>query len=60
MFTGKRLLAVIALISLLLTMVACSKQVCYRDGQRERSKPPMPFASVTADLPPIVSLIHPY
>ena len=54
MSMGKRLIAATALIGLLTMMAACSKQVCYRDGQRER-KPSMPFASTVHDLSPAVS-----
>lgn len=49
---GKRLLAATALISLLVTMAACSKQACYPDGKRN-SKPPIPFALITRAAPPL-------
>lgn len=56
---GKRILAVIALITLALFMAACNKQACYRDGNHKR-KPPMPFALATSELTPVVALIAPY
>ncbi|WP_424988362.1 hypothetical protein [Microbulbifer sp. S227A] len=57
MFMGKRLLAATALISLLMMMSACTKQVCYRDGER---KPRMPFASTVNELAPAVGLAARY
>ena len=57
MSIGKRLLAATALIGLLTMMAACSKQVCYRDGER---KPSMPFASAVNDFTPVVSVAAGY
>ncbi|MBB5211358.1 hypothetical protein [Microbulbifer hydrolyticus] len=57
---GKRLTAIIALITLALVMAACDQQACYQDGNSGKRKPPMPFASTATDLSPVLSLIHPY
>lgn len=57
---GKRIFAVIALITLAMVMAACEQQTsCYRDGNRDR-KPPMPFAAISNDFSPVVALIAPY
>ncbi|WP_193754281.1 hypothetical protein [Microbulbifer sp. Q7] len=56
---GKRLIAVTALITLAMIMAACERQAtCYQDGGKR--KPSIPFASVNADLPPLVSLVSRY
>lgn len=57
MFLGKRALAVITLITLALFMAACDRQVCYKDGNRER-KPPMPFAATSTNFSPAIALIQ--
>ena len=55
---GKRIFAVIALITLAMVMAACERQTsCYRDGNRER-KPPMPFAALDRELGPTLALIQ--
>ncbi|WP_428819889.1 hypothetical protein [Microbulbifer sp. MCCC 1A16149] len=55
---GKRIFAVIALITLAMVMAACERQTsCYRDGSRER-KPPMPFAALDSELSPALALIR--
>ncbi|QKX16398.1 hypothetical protein [Microbulbifer sp. YPW1] len=55
---GKRIFAVIALITLAMVMAACERQTsCYRDGNRER-KPPMPFAALDSELGPTLALIQ--
>ncbi|WP_158078630.1 hypothetical protein [Microbulbifer mangrovi] len=55
---GKRIFAVIALVTLAMVMAACERQAtCYRDGNRER-KPPMPFAALDSELRPALALIQ--
>ncbi|MBN8429933.1 hypothetical protein JF535_03610 [Microbulbifer salipaludis] len=56
---GKRLIAVTALITLAMVISACGRQTaCYQDGNKR--KPSIPFASVNAELPPLVSLVSLY
>ncbi|WP_105102372.1 hypothetical protein [Microbulbifer pacificus] len=58
-----RKLIVTALVILMaLAAVACDRDVCYRDSDRER-KPSIPFASIGndfSDITPILALAHPY
>ncbi|MFD1217028.1 MULTISPECIES: hypothetical protein [Microbulbifer] len=48
---GKRLLAIIAIITLALAAVACDRQACYEEGKRN-NRPPLPFAHLGTELAP--------
>ncbi|WOX04259.1 hypothetical protein [Microbulbifer pacificus] len=55
----RKLTATALVILMALAAVACDRDVCYRDGERER-KPSIPFASISSDFAPVLALAQPF